>query len=162
MQEEETMRTCKKERLTGGSITADNMPALDVTNVVHDGGRGTFLLQEEEEEDGSLTFWDTLATLYFPILFLWLRRSMFGTANLVRSVLLGQCLRLVVNYITTEEDSIFWSDSFFTPWLQTLVEGKDPNAWPTPPALTLLVVLTIVAFIVHPDGLTWFVLRKLR
>lgn len=122
---------------------------------------------EDEDDEGvespSSTFWDTIATLYFPIMLLWLRRSMFGTANLIRSVLLGQCLHLVLNYLSNGREETFWKESV-APVLQTLVgaQGKDPKAWPTPPALTVLVALTILAFIVHPDGLTWFVLRKLR
>lgn len=35
------------------------------------------------------------------------------------------------------------------------------GSWP-PPALVALAVLTILALVVHPDGLTWIMLRKIR
>jgi hypothetical protein len=35
------------------------------------------------------------------------------------------------------------------------------RSWP-PPGLVVLAILTIVALIVHPDGMTWIVLRKIR
>lgn len=39
--------------------------------------------------------------------------------------------------------------------------GFNPDhVWP-PPALTLLTLITVVAFVVHPDGLTWIMLGKL-
>ncbi len=39
-------------------------------------------------------------------------------------------------------------------------KGFNPDhVWP-PPALTLLTLMTVVAFVVHPDGLTWIVLGK--
>ena len=37
---------------------------------------------------------------------------------------------------------------------------KHPDqVWP-PPALTLLTLITVVAFVVHPDGLTWIIIGK--
>eukprot|EP00804_Cyclotella_cryptica_P001755 CCRYP_021240-RA/>CCRYP_021240-RA protein AED:0.01 eAED:0.01 QI:286/1/1/1/1/1/2/602/897 len=39
--------------------------------------------------------------------------------------------------------------------------GFNPDhVWP-PPGLTLLTLITVVAFVVHPDGLTWIMLGKL-
>lgn len=108
----------------------------DNNNKIHDEG-------EEEEEDES--FWDVVSTWYLPLLLLWLRRSMFGTANLVRSLIVGQCLKLLLT-----GDVPKWAQPF-----------TDPRAWP-PPAFTMLAILTFVAFVVHPDGLTWFMLGKLR
>jgi hypothetical protein len=35
------------------------------------------------------------------------------------------------------------------------------GAWP-PPGLVALAMLTIVALVVHPDGMTWIMLRKIR
>lgn len=99
-----------------------------------------------DDVEGS-TFWDMLSTWYLPFLFVWLRRSMFGTVNLVRSVLVGQCIRLL---LTQCGDVPKWAQPF-----------ADPHAWP-PPAFTVLALLTFVAFVVHPDGLTWLMLGKLR
>jgi hypothetical protein len=39
-------------------------------------------------------------------------------------------------------------------------KGLNPDhVWP-PPALTLLTLITVAAFVVHPDGLTWIVVGK--
>lgn len=59
-------------------------------------------------------------------------------------------------------------------WIQqcvSIIEGNtvastnngkgDNRAWP-PPTLTALAVITLVAFVVHPDGPTWMFLGKLR
>ena len=39
--------------------------------------------------------------------------------------------------------------------------GKNDNSWP-PPALMALGAFTVVAFVVHPDGLTWVMLSQIR
>jgi hypothetical protein len=41
------------------------------------------------------------------------------------------------------------------------VSTAGPHAWP-PPAFTALALLTIFTLVVHPDGLTWIFLGKLR
>ena len=33
--------------------------------------------------------------------------------------------------------------------------------WPIPPGLTLLTLVTGLAFVIHPDGLTWIIVGKL-
>jgi len=128
----------------------------------------------DNDESGSWTFLNFLSTWYLPLIFLWLRRSMFGTANLFRSILVGQFLRLVLVQCGDQQK---WVEPFVEPpsaftsnsdtflynielpkWFEAFM---DSNAWP-PPALTALGVLTFVAFVVHPDGLTWFMLGKLR
>lgn len=39
--------------------------------------------------------------------------------------------------------------------------NKHPDqVWP-PPALTLLTLVTVMAFIIHPDGLTWIIIGKM-
>ena len=110
---------------------------------------------------GSSTFYDLFLSLYLPVALVWLRRGMFGTANLVRSLVLGHCLRLVFSNVSE------WMAEK-TPWLQPILfqqatsNGKlDAQAWP-PPALTALAMLTILALVVHPDGFTWIMLGKLR
>lgn len=35
------------------------------------------------------------------------------------------------------------------------------DAWPVPPGLTLLTLVTGLAFLIHPDGLTWIIVGKL-
>lgn len=105
----------------------------------------------DDHDDEPVTVLDMLWTWFLPLMFLWFRRSMFGTANLFRSVLLGQCIRLLLTTATGTVD----------PLPKWALMVSDPHAWP-PPALTGLAFLTIVAFVVHPDGLTWFMLGKLR
>merc|ERR1712078_667103 len=100
---------------------------------------------------------------------------MFGPANLVRTILVGQLMRFVFL------DNISkWMSERLPPWLEVMLfqssatsassvttilgsgTGKnDPHAWP-PPAFTALALLTIFALVVHPDGLTWILLGKLR
>jgi hypothetical protein len=111
-----------------------------------------------EEEETSASVWHLLSTIYLPILLIKLCRSFCGVANLIRSLLMGQCLRFLAIYLapTLWESFSHQTQALFHP------SGKtDPHAWP-PPTLTLLAVLTVVAFIVHPDGMTWIMLRKLR
>ena len=113
-----------------------------------------------DEEDTSNSVWHLLSTMYIPILFLRLRRSFFGMAGLIRSLLLVQCLRFLVTYLAPSPTT--WET--LAPWLQPFIgnpNAKDPHAWP-PPTLRVLAILTIVAFIVHPDGITWIMLGKLR
>lgn len=105
----------------------------------------------DDHDDEPVTVLDMFWTWFLPLMFLWFRRSMFGTANLFRSVLLGQCIRLLLTTATGTVD----------PLPKWALMVSDPHAWP-PPALTGLAFLTIVAFVVHPDGLTWFMLGKLR
>ena len=125
-------------------------------------GQGDDVADESDSTiSGSSTFWDLVLSLYLPVALVWLRRGMFGTANLFRSLILGHCLRLIFSNISE------WMNDK-VPWLQPVLfqqatsNGKvDPQAWP-PPALTALAILTIVALVVHPDGFTWIVLGKLR
>lgn len=117
-------------------------------------------------------------TAYVPLIVLWFRRSMLGPANLIRTIIVGQLMRLVFVDNITE-----WMSERLPPWLEVILfqyatikgsstgtvstilgtgGGKvDPHAWP-PPAFTALALLTIFALVVHPDGLTWILLGKLR
>ncbi|OEU16331.1 hypothetical protein FRACYDRAFT_261206 [Fragilariopsis cylindrus CCMP1102] len=145
---------------------------------------------EDDQNSSSSSSWDILISLYLPILFVWFRRSMFGSANLIRSIVVGQLMRLVfvddiLNRISEK--------LHLPPWLQVIlftttntqssssatttndssvlgcavagsssrIEKIDPYAWP-PPAFTALALLTIFALVVHPDGGTWIMLGKLR
>jgi hypothetical protein len=124
--------------------------------------------EESEEDDDDASAWNVLTTLYLPILLLWLRRSMFGTANVIRSVILGQLLHLLLTVLAPSVDSST-EQSWWEPaarWLHLAVAGTSAapskhDAWP-PPALTALAMLTVFCFVVHPDGLTWIMLGKLR
>jgi hypothetical protein len=145
---------------------------------------------DDQNSSSSSSYWDILMSLYLPILFLWFRRSMFGSANLIRSIIVGQLMRLVfvdeiLNRISeklhlppwmqvilfttsTTKSSATNDSSTSTTILGSAVAGSssriekiDPHAWP-PPAFTALALLTIFALVVHPDGGTWIMLGKLR
>jgi len=127
--------------------------------------------------------WSSLMSSMFPIMFLWTRRSMFGVASLLRSFLIGHALRLILAILTSvtipnpvrdRVSSVLihltlyfggpgekGSQSSLHQLQQAVLGRMDPNSCP-PPALTLLAFLTAFAFVVHPDGLTWILLGRLR
>jgi hypothetical protein len=133
----------------------------------------------EDSDTGHSSYFDLLLTVYVPLIILWFRRSMFGPANLIRTIVVGQLMRLLFVDNISE-----WISEKLPPWLEVILfqstaastgsstgpvstmlgagSGKiDPHAWP-PPAFTALALLTIFALVVHPDGLTWILLGKLR
>jgi len=137
---------------------------------------------EECEESDESSYVNLLLTVYIPLVLLWFRRSMFGPANLIRSIVVGQLMRFVfVDDISERiseklhrwlEIAFFQSSAANGNIKGTNVgnvsamlgagSGKiDPHAWP-PPAFTALALLTIFALVVHPDGLTWIMLGRLR
>jgi hypothetical protein len=86
---------------------------------------------------------------------------MFGTANLLRSLVLGNFLLLLLNQFNPPDaikDCAWWNTLCAA--LGANVK-TDPQAWP-PPALSILAILTVVALIIHPDGFTWMIWRKIR
>lgn len=124
--------------------------------------------QEESLDDSqtpSNTVWNLLSTIYIPLLLLRLRRSIYGFIGLMRSILFGQVLQFFVSILAPSPET--WHAISHSPWFLQLfgnanaANAKDPHAWP-PPALKLLAILTVLAFIVHPDGMTMIILRKLR
>jgi hypothetical protein len=183
------------EVLTGGETNLSDKALPLCTSAPTAGFTKTSYYQEpkeedhdDEEEDDSVssTTWDVIVTLYLPIILLWLRRSMFGTANLIRYLLLGHFLRLLLKYLAPSQDGhpkavAPWRTSLATwlqqraatgtstgatstsaqSWLQPFAGGTSAQTWP-PPAFTILALLTFVAFVAHPDGFTWIMLAKLR
>ena len=127
---------------------------------------------------------DFLASI--STLILWFQRFTFGLVGLFRSLVLGHCLHLLFrttnsnnnsNACVTAEsqnhpENVVGVRKYFY-LMQSLWLGgtnatnsgsphKQTNgAWP-PPALVTLAALTIFALVVHPDGLTWIMLRKIR
>jgi hypothetical protein len=134
----------------------------------------------------TVSFWDVLASL--SMLFLWFQRSTFGAVGLIRSLVLGHCLQSLVrttvvtlsssndsnsDYIAAETQESVGVQKYFR-LMQSLLFGTGASSintsnphkqvngpWP-PPALVALAALTILALVVHPDGLTWIMLRKIR
>jgi len=93
------------------------------------------------------TLW--LISLYIPY---FLIQCIFGASfYIIRTLLLGYALNYTMQFFTVAEHCTIQ-------WL-----GMNPKQNSTPlPALIGLGVLTIMALIVHPDGYTWVVLRKIR
>ena len=124
-------------------------------------GKREYANDNEQDETNSATVWHLLSTIYIPLVFLRLRKSFFGLFGFVRSILFGQFFQFLFSYLSPSPET--WDT--LAPWLE-LINSKDHphgkgDAWP-PPTLKLLAIFTIVAFIVHPDGMTWIVLGKLR
>ena len=97
-------------------------------------------------KESSVFVWELL--LYIPILL----QSLFGSLHIVRSLALGW----LIQQASTRAPGWLGFQH-----LEELVRKIDTHAWP-PPALLFLAVLTITALVVHPDGFTWVLLRKLR
>jgi hypothetical protein len=67
--------------------------------------------------EGGSTFWELFVTLYLPFVLVLFRKSMFGSVNLIRSIVVGQVLRLLVGYGSE------WMDHNKTPnWMHGYVE----------------------------------------
>jgi len=113
-------------------------------------------------------------SIAFEILFCFLIPGAFEVVlyvlSVLKSVLLMKVLPLVGTLVPvwlTDRDNRVWS---YVVGAFVGENGKSSaglhhhlysNAWP-PPALVLLAVLTVFALIVHPDGYTWILLRKIR
>ncbi len=137
------------------SNTTENPTYKDVEDTFQANG----IPQMSEANDNS-SYWDLFLTAYAPLIMLWFRKSMFGPANLIRTIVVGQ----VMQWVVLDDLHERLSERF--PWLEAILvpptNGKlDPHAWP-PPAFTALALLTVFALVVHPDGLTWVLLGKVR
>jgi hypothetical protein len=102
---------------------------------------------------------DIIVSGFFP-LFLQL---MTVIANFLHSLVLGYGARWIASPLTSPMTPPVWvglAPDCITWFLTTDSNGKAVD-WP-PPGLIGLALLTIIALVVHPDGLTWILLRKLR
>jgi hypothetical protein len=179
---------------------------------------------DEEEAYATLTYLALLTCLYLPLLlFLWIRRSVFGATSLIRSLFLGHLLRLFLAFLllppSTTQSFLpvwlwnlgvriktkarkFWNSSLVQRNVPSWVHGvvallfldadlvhsdghnnghngggghgggrkqgpgsssakENKDTWP-PPALMGLAIFTLLAFVVHPDGLTWMIFGQVR
>jgi hypothetical protein len=98
---------------------------------------------------------DIIASGFFPLLL----QFMTGIANFFQS-LLGYGARWITSPLTTPPGWVVLAPDFITWFLATDSNGKAIDF--PPPGLIGLALLTVVALVVHPDGLTWILLRKLR
>jgi hypothetical protein len=146
----------------------DEFYEFDQTFGSYDNNNNNNNNDKNSDKNDSSTLWDVMLSLYLPVLLLWLRRSMFGTANLIRSLILGHFLRLVFGNLSG------WMSENAPSWLAVTLQTSQFNGaaaassavgkidqWP-PPAFVALALLTVFTLVVHPDGFTWIMLGKLR
>ncbi|KAL7573708.1 hypothetical protein ACA910_007748 [Epithemia clementina (nom. ined.)] len=103
--------------------------------------------QNSDDDESSFSCFDVVRALCLPLLW----QSFCAGLEIVRYVLLGQ---LIEQDGKLSEAAIRVSSP--TSWL-SLVESPAAAS-----CLTCLALLACVAMAVHPDGLTWIALRKLR
>ena len=118
----------------------------------------------EEEEEGAIDETDEVApkwssswfrsiwiiSLYIPFLI----QCLFGASfYIIRTLVLGYLLQYPLQFFTVAEH---WT----VQWLGIENHVKH-NSTPLP-VLLGLGLLTLIALIVHPDGYTWVILRKIR
>lgn len=107
-----------------------------------------------------------LLTKFWLVITIWIYTYLLQLAD-VMTFVVGYLTKLVV----VDDISKRISETI-PPWLEVILfqsssshnalKGtSSDHAWP-PPALTALALLTIVALVIHPDGLTWVFLGKLR
>jgi len=95
------------------------------------------------------TFW--IISLYIPFLI----QCIFGASfYIVRTLLLGYLLQYILQFFAVAEH---WT----VQWLGIHDHHGKNNSTPLP-VLIGLGILTVLALIVHPDGYTWVILRKIR
>lgn len=107
-----------------------------------------------------------VSLLFVPF---WIK-SIFGGVFFIRTLMLGYVLNYFWQFQSVAEhtvsrwlggSSISGSGIVCASAVECCGGGNSKGAWP-PPTLVALGVLTIFALIVHPDGYTWIILRKIR
>ena len=125
-------------------------------------------LDKTENNNGSsyLYLGFLLLTKFWLVTTIWIYKYLLQLADV---------MTFVVGYLTKlvpVDDISKWISETIPPWLEVILfQSSSPHnalkgsnsdhAWP-PPALKALALLTIVALVIHPDGLTWVFLGKLR
>ena len=152
---------------THNNISNKKVASFQETNSVPQ----TYTANAEDDtnkgDNNNSSYWYLLLTTYAPIIALWFWTSLLKLANVIHTLVVGQLMKLLV-----VEDISKWMAETIPSWLEvilfqnashnnTLKASSSDHAWP-PPALKALALLTIVALVVHPEGLTWVLLGKLR
>jgi hypothetical protein len=113
-------------------------------------------LREEEEhnkaaETAKASLWESAVTFYLPFIF----QSLWGSFDILRSLLVSYAMQTFMPSPGGERTTavapswlLFWESNKHLPHV--------------PPVLVFLAVLTMTALAVHPDGLTWVILRAIR
>merc|ERR1719343_352330 len=69
--------------------------SLEIISPTYTDVEGTFekavngIQEVNDIDEGESSYFDLILTVYLPLTLLWFRRSMFGPANLVRSIVVG-------------------------------------------------------------------------
>lgn len=104
-------------------------------------------------------FWELMVNSYFPLAPTWMKRSFFAIIMLARTLIVGHFITLLFGNISE------WKKEGTPSWmvnaLQSLQSRSEARAWP-PTTLAVLALLTVVTLVIHPDGLTWILLRKVK
>lgn len=148
-----------------GEIAAESSdPIMDEFESCHGSSFGAGERNEMHNSKNleSNSFWELIVNTHLPLALLWLKRGFFAITMIVRTLILGQLLRLVAGNISEwmNEEKPSWMVNFLQPLVgpQSRSEAK---ALP-PPALIVLALLTVATMVVHPDGLTWVLLGKIK
>ena len=140
--------------------------ATTISNVSSNdhGDTSTTTTQEQEDKSWLSSLWDLMVSLYVPFLI----QLIFGASfYIVRTLLLGYVLQYTVQFfVVAEHWTVQWlggaSGTNSVAGGAGAASGKHHNSTTPLPVLIGLAVLTMVALIVHPDGYTWIILRKIR
>lgn len=151
-QEQQQRRQNQKEQLNIGGADATIAPyaaELEEEEAIDE-------TEGDEESDADVkrsswlrTFW--IISLYIPFLI----QCIFGASfYIIRTLLLGYLLQYILQFFAVAEH---WT----VQWLGINDRHGKNNSTPLP-VLIGLGLLTVLALIVHPDGYTWVILRKVR
>ena len=94
-----------------------------------------------ENRDNNVTLLESWMMLHMPLLL----QPLWGGVEIIRSIFITYVLE---SLLMVKADNKFY---------RSIVMSES---WP--PALVFLAVVTLTALIIHPDGFTWIVLRKIR
>lgn len=109
------------ETMAVESASTSNSKSNTATTVSNSNNNNSSSNQGDDDDDeayATLTYLALLTSIYLPLLlFLWIRRSMFGTASLCRSLFLGHMLRLVLAFMLLPPST---TKTFVPNWLWNL------------------------------------------
>lgn len=104
-----------------------------------------------QPQAGKTSLWETLATIYFPMLL----ESIWGGVFVIRSLIITYVFQALLKTDTWSDSTLYRNLALLSPG-----DGKVPS-WP-PPAFVFLALFTATVLIIHPDGFTWIALRNIR
>lgn len=77
-------------------------------------------------EEDSGTWWERTVTLYLPLVYVVVRKSMFGPVNFIRSLVVGQILRLLVSHgsrwVQVFDDNHYQDKILLPGWIHSYID----------------------------------------